>query len=335
MPGTTEPGSPVAGEAEAIDPTEVMRAEVVEGLRREPKELSPKWFYDRRGSELFEEITRLDEYYLTRTERALLERWVPRWVEALRPASLVELGAGSARKTRVLLDAMTEEGSGELFVPLDVSDDFLRETARRIRSEYPGLDVSPEVADFTEALDLSSPLCRPVLFALLGSTIGNFLPGPAVRLLGRIRAAMEPPDALLLGVDLRPGPGKPVELLERAYDDAGGVTAAFNLNILRVLNRELGADFDLDGFRHRALYDPDEGRIEMHLVSLRPQVVRIPGTQEPLTLAEGESIRTEISTKYDRPAVESLFREAGLAMEAWRPDPDGLFALVLGRGVEG
>lgn len=330
MPGTPDPeGGP--GDEDPARDSDAMRAEVLAGLRRNPKELSPKWFYDRRGSELFEEITRLDEYYLTRTERGLLERWVPRWVGRQRPASLVELGAGSARKTRILLDAMTEEGSGELFVPLDVSDDFLKETARKIRSEYPGLEVSPEVADFTAPLDLSAPLSRPALFALLGSTLGNFLPAAAVRLLTRIREAMEPPDRFLLGVDLRPGPDKPVARLERAYDDARGITAEFNLNILRVLNRELGADFDLDGYRHRALYDEKKGWIEMHLVSRRAQVVRIPGAEEPVRLAEGESIRTEISTKYDRATVEGLFEPAGLVVEEWRPDGEGLFALVLGR----
>lgn len=330
MPGTSETPAPETG----AGAREKMRAEVLEGLRRDPKELSPKWFYDQRGSELFEEITGLEEYYLTRTERALLERWVPAWVERLRPASLVELGAGSARKTRILLDAMTEEGTGELFVPLDVSDEFLRETARRIRAEYPALEVSPEVADFTGPLELSAPLSRPVLVALLGSTLGNFLPDAAVRLLGRIRSVMEPLDRFLLGVDLRPGPGKPVERLERAYDDAGGVTAAFNLNVLRVLNRELGADFDLDGYRHHAFYDERQGRVEMHLVAARPQVVRIPGA-EPVSLAEGESIRTEISTKYDRPTVEDLFSRSRLEVEEWRQDGEGLFALVLGRATTG
>lgn len=307
-----------------------MLAEVRKGLARPRKELSPKFFYDTRGSELFEEITRLPEYYLTRVERGLLDEWVPGWVEGLRPATLVELGAGSAAKTRILLDAMRTRGDGAHFVPLDVSEDFLRETARSLREEYPDLTVTPAVADLTRPLDLSMPLERPVLFAFLGSTIGNFTPATAVGLLRQVRDTMEPGDAFLLGVDLRPGGGKSRGVLEAAYNDAGGVTAEFNLNVLRVLNRELGTDFDPAAFRHHAFYEPAKGRVEMHLVARSPQSVRLPGGGT-VRFEEGESVRTEISCKYDRDAVDDLFGAAGLEVSEWREDDGGRYALVLGR----
>jgi len=306
-----------------------MLAEVVAGLTRSQKELSPKYFYDARGSRLFEEITSLPEYYPTRLERTLLGRWIPSWIEAVAPVALVELGAGSANKTRILLDSMPARGS---FVPVDVSEEFLHEAAEVLREEYPQLTVTPEVADLTRPLHLSAPLPRPALFAFLGSTIGNFNPAAAVRLLGHVRATMNPEDAFLLGADLRPGNGKSKEELEAAYDDALGVTASFNLNVLRVLNRELGADFDLRQFTHRAFYDVDQARIEMHLAARREQTVTIPdgGT---FLVREGETIRTEISCKYDRETLEDLFSAAGLRITDWREDERGRYALVLGRKV--
>lgn len=303
-----------------------MLRDVMEGLGRPQKELSPKYFYDRRGSELFEAITELPEYYLTRVERGLLERWVPVWTRETRPAAVVELGSGSARKTRVLLDALRP---GALFVPVDMSETFLLDAAARLRQDYPELVIAPRVADLGVSLELPSELPRPTLFAFLGSTIGNFALPSAVRLLSRVRAGMRVGDALLLGVDLRPGDRKPVAVVERAYDDAAGVTAEFNRNVLRVLNRELGTAFDPGAFSHRAFYDAVERRIEMHLVSTTPQVVVVPGGGR-VVLAEGESIRTEISCKYDRPMVEEIFREAGLRLLEWREDPEGLYGLVLG-----
>jgi L-histidine N-alpha-methyltransferase len=306
-----------------------MLEEVVSGLSRKQKELSPKYFYDARGSGLFEQITRLPEYYLTRTERTLLERFVPQWVTGLHPAALVELGAGSATKTRIILDAMVAAGDGELFVPVDVSEDFLRATVVSLREEYPGLSIVAEAADMHEPLDLSTELPRPALFALLGSTIGNFYPGEAADLLRRTGDLMCPGDAFLLGVDLRAGPSKPKKRLEEAYNDSAGVTADFNRNILRVLNRKLGADFDPRGFSHRAVYREDRRRIEMHLVSARDQSVRIPRGGS-FSFREGEYILTEISGKYDRDSVGELLRDAGLALSRWREDSDHLFALALG-----
>ena len=309
-----------------------MLAEVRAGLNGEPKQLSPKFFYDARGSELFEEITRLPEYYLTRTERVLLADHIPIWIDRLRPRTLVELGAGSAAKTRLILDAMRSTGSAERYVPVDVSASFLEETAAELRREYPALDIVPAVADITTELNLPRDLARPVLFSFLGSTIGNFERLQAVRLLKRIRAAMQTGDCFLLGADLRPGAEgseKTVATIEAAYCDAQGLTAEFNRNMLRVLNRELGANFDPLLWQHRAFYNEDAHCIEMHLVSPLAQAVAIPGMGE-VVFKPGESIRTEISCKYDRATLASLFEETGLAITEWQTDADGLYALLLG-----
>jgi len=309
---------------------ESMLADVIRGLARPQKEIPPKYFYDSRGSELFEEITRLEEYYQTRTERALLKQVMPHRVREHLPQALVELGAGSARKSRVILDAMVDAGCGRLFVPIDVSGDFLERTATRLREEYPSLSVIPREADMTEPLETSGTVPRPAWFALLGSTIGNFRKAEARGLLGGVARAMRPGDRFLMGADLKPGPGKSVDRLEQAYDDARGVTAAFNLNVLSVLNRELGADFDPGLFHHRAFYNEEEERIEMHLESLADQEIRIPGVGMT-PLGAGETIRTEISCKYDREDVRSLFDSAGLELESWDEDGNGMFALALAR----
>jgi L-histidine Nalpha-methyltransferase len=302
-----------------------MLAEVAAGLAAPQKELSPKYFYDQRGSELFEAITRLPEYYPTRTERALLAGWMPELMRQLGTRTLIELGAGNAEKSRIILDAMRATGLAELYVPIDVSATFLSQTAAQLRREYPGLEVEPAVADIAVELNLPRRLPRPALFAFLGSTIGNFYPPAAIRLLRRVRAAMDPGDRFLLGVDLR----KDIARVEAAYNDSRGLTAAFNRNMLLVLNHELGADFDPSVFEHRAFYDRVAHRIEMHLVSSRDQTVNIPGL-EPIALAQGESIRTEISTKYDRESVAELFSAAGLTIAAWPRDPTTPFGLVLG-----
>jgi L-histidine N-alpha-methyltransferase len=302
-----------------------MLAEVAEGLSSPQKELSPKYFYDQRGSELFEAITRLEEYYPTRTERGLLEAWMPSLIRRLGSRALIELGAGSAEKSRVILDAMHAAGSAELYVPIDVSATFLSQTAARLRREYPRLAVEPAIADISEELTIPRRVPHPALYAFLGSTIGNFYPPAAIRLLGRVRAAMEPGDRYLMGVDLRKDPAR----IEAAYNDAGGVTAAFNRNMLLVLNHELGSDFDPSAFDHLAFYEPVAHRIEMHLVSRRAQLVTVPGVGA-IPFDAGESLRTEISCKHDRESVAQLFEAAGLEIEAWRSDPDSLFALVVG-----
>ncbi|MBI4519326.1 MAG: L-histidine N(alpha)-methyltransferase [Gemmatimonadetes bacterium] len=302
-----------------------MLEEVRAGLSAQRKHLPSTYFYDRAGSRLFEQITRLPEYYLTRAERVLLMDRAPAWIAKLRPRSLIELGPGSAEKTRVILDALHVAETTGVYAPIDVSAAFLQETVARLRQEYPRLAMRPIVADMRGDLGVPSTLPRPALFAFLGSTIGNFERANAIRLLSRLRAAMLTDDRLLLGVDLK----KDVRLIEAAYNDAQGVTAAFNRNVLRVLNRELGADFDPDSFEHLAFYASEHDRIEMHLVSNREQDVTIPGAGVfPFRL--GESIRTEISCKYDRDDVESLFAGAGLVSEEWAAHPEGLFAIMLG-----
>jgi L-histidine Nalpha-methyltransferase len=319
---TTRTGTSVAASRQ---PNPRMLAEVAAGLSAPKKELPPKYFYDHRGSELFEEITGLPEYYQTRTERALLRTWMPRLIPELGTCSLVELGAGSAEKSRIILSAMRAAGTAGVYVPIDVSASFLNETATRLRHEYPGLTVEPLVADIAEEFAPPQGIPRPALYAFLGGTIGNFYPPAAIRLLGRIRAAMRSSDRFLMGVDLRKDPGR----IEAAYNDSRGVTAEFNRNMLLVLNDELGSDFDPARFEHRAFYEPVNHRIEMHLVSSEEQEVRVPG-MGLVHFEKGESVRTEISCKHDRASVAELFGAAGLRLEIWRPDPEVLFALAVG-----
>jgi L-histidine Nalpha-methyltransferase len=301
-----------------------MLAEVAAGFGRSQKEISSKYFYDHRGSQLFDAITRLPEYYLTRAERALLDEWATGRLEESPFVSLVELGAGSGDKTRILLAAILARWPRATYVPVDISARFLEGAAAALRSEFHGLEVRPVVADMTQGLRLPRTLKKPVLFALLGGTIGNFPSDRAAALLGRVRHAMGPRDRLLLGVDLI----KDTHVLEAAYNDSHGITAEFNRNALLVLNRELGTDFDVARFQHRAFYNRTDHRIEMHLVALRPMVVTLPGAGT-FDLEQGETIRTEISCKYDRARVEALFRAGGLSLERWLPGSDG-FALAEG-----
>ncbi|MEX2608861.1 MAG: L-histidine N(alpha)-methyltransferase [Gemmatimonadota bacterium] len=304
---------------------ERMRREVAAGLGRTPREISPKYFYDERGSRLFDEITRLDEYYPTRTERELLERFSTVWITGVRPHCLVELGAGSADKTRILLDAMHAAGTAELYVPVDISADYLEDVAAGVDRAYPELEVRPAVADLTGELALDGALPRPLVVAFLGSTLGNFDREAAGGLLRRVRALLRPGDRFLLGLDLVKQPA----VLEAAYNDADGVTAAFNLNVLDVLNRELGADFRPEAFRHHAFWNAEESRIEMHLVTDQPQTVSIPGVGT-VEFAAGEHLRTEISRKFNRPGVEAMLAAAGLRLVRWETDVRDWFALAVG-----
>jgi L-histidine N-alpha-methyltransferase len=290
-------------------------AEVWDGLHREPKELSPKYFYDQRGSELFEEITRLPEYYLTRAERGLLHAVAPTLVAT----TLVELGAGNAEKTRILLDAMSGLTT---YVPVDVSATFLADTAEQLRAEYPRLRVSPIVADITHGAPAAP--ARPALYAFLGSTIGNFSDDDAVTLLSRIRARMKGGDRLLLGADLV----KDHATLDAAYNDSRGVTADFNRNILYVLGRELGVDFHPELFEHLAFYNAEAGRIEMHLMATRDLCISIPDAGS-IYVRHGESIRTEISNKYDRRRLTAILGAAGLRVTMWNVDERHGYALVV------
>ena len=302
-----------------------MVRDVRQGLTKTPKQLSPKYFYDERGSELFEEITQLPEYYLTRAERSLLERRIPEIIAGVRPCSLVELGAGSATKTRLIIDEMRSSGCAECYVPIDVSKEFLEATALQHQADYPDIKITPVVSDITEPFALP-PVSSPTLVAFLGSTIGNFPREPAVRLLSHVARAMGPSDRFLLGADLRKDP----EIINRAYNDSRGVTAAFNLNILERLNRELGADFPVGGYDHKAFYSSQHHRVEMHLIARKAHKVVIPEIGE-IQFRAGESIRTELSYKYDRPTLEDILKAAGLVMEKWMPADDDSFALALAR----
>ncbi len=305
-----------------------MLEEIRQGLSRSQKQLPSKYFYDTRGSELFEAVTQLPEYYPTRTETGLLETPVSSWVTEMGPASLVELGAGSARKTRILLAAMGHGIPERTYAPVDVAGDFLRATAAALRVEDPSLDVRPQVRDITWPLDFVGDLPGPVLFALLGSTIGNFEGDAAIELLSNVRSAMGERDLFVLGADLRPGEGKSIECLEAAYNDAQGITAAFNLNMLEALNRDAGTNFDLAAFRHKAFYNEEKGRIEMHLVADDAQEVQIPGGGV-VRIEAGESIRTELSCKYDRPVLTRMLESARLETVRWCTDEDELYAIVL------
>jgi L-histidine Nalpha-methyltransferase len=320
--GTDAAGNAAAGAA--VGATTAMHAEVWAGLRREPKEIAPKFFYDAAGSALFDRITELPEYYLTRAERALLERFGRPWIRRLGARAIVELGAGSADKTRVLLDEL--DAGRTVYHPVDISTTYLDEVGAALRDEYPGLTVRPLRSDISRELRMPAGLPAPAVIAFLGSTIGNFPGDAARRLLERVAAALRPADRLLLGVDLK----KDRTVLERAYNDASGVTAAFNRNVLRVLNREVGTDFDVDAFEHRAHYDEACGCIEMQLVARAAQTVAVPGCGAVL-VAAGEAIRTEISMKFDRPGIEELFDRGGLVLEHWFADEAGRFALAVGR----
>jgi L-histidine Nalpha-methyltransferase len=311
------PGGPLSG----------MAADVRAGLTRPFKELSPRYFYDERGSELFEQITELDEYYPTRCEREILETRAAEICEAAnRPASLIELGSGSARKTRVLLDAMRCAGCLETYCPVDISEEITRETAERIASEFQGINVHGLVCDFEFDLE-RVPVGGPRVIALLGGTIGNFAPHQRAGFLRRISNLLGRDDRFLLGTDLV----KDQAILERAYNDAKGITAAFNKNVLAVLNRELAADFDLDSFEHVAHWDPENLWMDIRLRSLVNQVVEVAALDMQVPFAAGEEMRTEISTKFLRPGLEGIYAEAGLELTDWWTDSEGLYALSLAR----
>ena len=317
-----EPATAAARVTPATPATLRMLADVRAGLRAPQKELPPTYFYDAYGSRLFDEITRLPEYYPTRAERALLEERADEIIELAAPRALAELGAGTADKSRILLRALTRSRGAE-YLPIDVDAETLRATAASLRVEFPLLEVHPIVADMRD--DVRAAGARhPLLYAFLGSTIGNFAPTDAAALLRRIRQSLRSTDRLLLGVDLV----KDVATLEAAYNDARGVTAEFNRNVLRVLNRELGANFDLTAFTHRAFYDDALHRIEMHLVARSAQCVLVPGVGL-VAIAAGESIRTEISCKYDEASVRTLLAASGFTLGQWMTDGGRQFALVL------
>ncbi|MFF5288338.1 L-histidine N(alpha)-methyltransferase [Paractinoplanes globisporus] len=313
---------------DADDLARTLRADVIAGLTADRKWLPPKWFYDARGSELFEKITELREYYPTRAERQILADHAPEIARRTRARALLELGAGYSTKTRLLLDALTGQGTLEKFVPMDVSPTALEAAAVRIAADYPGLRIHNIVGDMTRHLK-HLPDGGDRLVAFLGGTIGNLIPAERAEFLADIRSVLEPGEHLLLGTDLVKSP----RVVVPAYDDEDGVTAEFNRNVLRVLNSSLGADFDLDGFAHVALWDADQEWIEMRLRARWPMRVSIPGVGLTVDFAAGEEVRTEVSAKFRRDGVERELAEAGFALDHWWTDRDGLFAVSLARAV--
>lgn len=298
-----------------------LRADVLDGLTRTPKTLPPKWFYDAHGSELFDRITELPEYYPTRAEREILLGRAAEIAAASGARTLVELGSGSSDKTRHLLDAMPELHA---YVPVDVSESALRQAGEALVAERPGLEVHALIADFTAGIRLPETP-GPRLVAFLGGTIGNLVPEERAAFLTSVRALLAPGDALLLGTDLV----KDEAVLVAAYDDAAGVTAAFNKNVLSVMNRELGADFDPGAFEHVALWDAEREWIEMRLRSRTAQTVKVPALDLAVDFAAGEELRTEVSAKFRREGVTAELAAAGLDLAHWWTDAEGRFALSL------
>jgi len=309
--------------------TASLRADARAGLTATPKSLPPKWFYDTQGSALFEKITELPEYYPTRAERAILRSAAAPIAALTRASSLVELGSGSSDKTRLLLSALRDAGTLREYVPVDVSESALTLAGDALAAEYPGLAVHAVVADFEQYLGGASAGGGdgdgPRLLAFLGSTIGNMVPAERAQFLRQVRARLRPGDAFLLGTDLVKDPA----VLVAAYDDDAGVTAAFNKNVLAVLNAELGADFELDAFEHVAAWDPSHEWIEMRLRTAEPQLVSVRDLGLTVRFAAGEEMRTEVSAKFRQDGVRRELAAAGLALRCWWTDPAGQFGLSL------
>ena len=295
--------------------------EIIDGLSQPAKIISPKYFYDDAGSKLFDAICELPEYYPTRTELKIMRTNIDEIATIVGGhASLIEFGSGSSRKTRALLDHLHDLA---VYVPVDISREHLLETAERIRADYPDIEVLPVVADFTQQFQLPSPAVMPLknIVYFPGSTIGNFPPDAAHELLKVMHQEAGQDGALLIGVDLQ----KDKALLERAYNDAQGVTAEFNLNVLRRINREYGGTFDVDGFRHRAIYNEDDGRIEMYLDSLKDQSADVGG--RTFQFAKGESINTEHSHKYTLDGFAAMAQAAGFRVQRVWTDSERLFSV--------
>jgi L-histidine N-alpha-methyltransferase len=303
---------------------EQLRADAFAGLTATPKSLPPKYRYDRRGSELFDEITRLPEYYPTSTERQILVKHAAEIAAVTRAETLNELGSGTSEKTRLLLDALHDAGTLRRFVPFDVDATVLTDASTAVAADYPGLDVLAVVGDFEHHLELL-PRDGRRLVAFLGSTIGNFEPADRAEFLTALRATLAPGDSLLLGIDLV----KETSRLIAAYDDSAGLTAAFNRNVLSVLNSQLNANFDLDGFDHVAVWNPAQERIEVGLRSTRAQIVRVAALDLDVSFATGEEMRTSISAKFRPERVQHELEQAGLQSKRWWTDPADDFALCL------
>jgi L-histidine N-alpha-methyltransferase len=317
----------------AYDRVVAMGREVRAGLMRSPRSIPPKYFYDDDGSRLFDAICGLPEYYLTRTEHALLETHAAAIVERAAAEAVVEIGSGMARKTGMLVGALCARAASPAYIPFDIAPEAIEASARALLGHHPRLSVRGVVGDFAHGVPriaVAAPRASgPRLIAFLGSTIGNLDEREAPRLLRDVSALMTSRDVFLLGVDL----AKDERVLHAAYNDSQGITAAFNKNVLRVLSRELDGDFDVSQFEHLAFYDVRRERIEMHLVSLRRQTVTLRAIDLRFELAEGERILTEISRKFTRASVERTLAEGGMALQEWIPAADGAFALVLARSA--
>ena len=312
---------------------EAVLAEALSGLTSSPKTLSPWLFYDECGSRLFEQITVLPEYYLTRVERSILAAHADEiFLYSGTEVTIAELGAGTATKTGLLLKAAARFQEEVLYQPIDVSPTALEEAATTISANIPGVAVRPRVANYiTEQFELERPEQRRILALYIGSSIGNFMPAESTAILRNLRAHLQPGDSLLLGTDMAPGEHKSVAKLLAAYDDAAGVTAAFNKNVLVRLNRELDADFDLEAFAHRARWNAAESRIEMHLESLVPQTVLLAGQR--IHFEQGETIHTENSYKFTEAAVAGLLTSADFETTQTWQDTKGYFSVTLARAV--
>lgn len=303
---------------------EALRRDVRDGLAQSPKSLPPKWFYDSVGSDLFDQITRLPEYYPTRAEAQILGARAAEIAAASGADTLVELGSGTSEKTRMLLDALRDRESLRRFVPFDVDASVLTAAGAAIEQEYPGVEITAVCGDFEEHLGKIPSVGRR-LVAFLGSTIGNLTPGPRADFLSSVADMLQPGDSLLLGTDLI----KDTDRLIRAYDDSAGVTAQFNRNVLSVVNRELDADFDVTAFAHVARFNAAEERIEMWLRSTRAQRVRIAALDLEVDFADGEEMLTEVSCKFRRSGVDAELAAAGLRRTHWWTDEPGDFGLSL------
>jgi L-histidine N-alpha-methyltransferase len=327
------PDAPIQLESFLSDDEERSLAnDVLDGLTKPFKELAPKHFYDARGSELFEQITELPEYYPTRTETAILRRRAAEIVELTGAGELVELGAGASAKARILLDAMRDAGTLRRYVPLDVSETVVEDAARTLVDDYPGLEVRGVVGDFERHLEhVPGADGTPRVVALLGGTIGNFPPGTRRTVLGKIATLLGPGDRLLLGTDLVKDP----RVIEAAYNDSAGVTAEFNRNLLYVLNRELNADFVPEAFEHVAFYDRRNEWLEMRLRATRAMSVLIGDLDLRVEFAAGEELRTEISAKFTPERVKADLEAAGLELDRWYTDDEQLFGLSLARPAAG
>jgi L-histidine Nalpha-methyltransferase len=301
-----------------------LRRDVLDGLRGSPKSLPPKWFYDSVGSDLFDQITRLPEYYPTRAEAEILRARSADIAVATNADTLVELGSGTSEKTRTLLDALREGGSLRRFVPFDVDASMLSAAATAIQQEYPGIEISAVCGDFEEHL-AEIPSGGRRLFVFLGSTIGNLTPGPRAEFLAALAAVLHPGDSLLLGTDLV----KDTSRLVQAYDDTGGVTAQFNRNVLAVINRELDADFDVDAYQHVARWNAEQERMEMWLRADNAQRVHIGALDLTVEFAAGEEMLTEVSCKFRAETVTAELAQAGLRHNQWWTDDAGDFGLSL------